>query len=33
MTVQADITTDRRRVIELFLSPVLKYLNEGLEVR
>jgi hemolysin D len=33
MTVQADITTDRRRVIEFFLSPVVKYLDEGLEVR
>lgn len=33
MTVQADITTDRRRVIEFFLSPVVKYLDEGLKVR
>jgi hemolysin D len=33
MTVQADITTDRRRVIEFFLSPVVKYLDEGLTVR
>jgi hemolysin D len=33
MTVQADITTDRRRVIEFFLSPVTKYLDEGLKVR
>jgi hemolysin D len=33
MTVQADITTDRRRVIDFFLSPVVKYLNEGLQVR
>jgi len=33
MTVQADITTDRRRVIEFFLSPVIKYLDEGLKVR
>jgi hemolysin D len=30
MTVQADITTDRRRV---FLSPVVKYLEEGVKVR
>jgi hemolysin D len=33
MTVQADITTDRRRVIEFFLSPVIKYVDEGLKVR
>ncbi|MGH9919296.1 MAG: HlyD family efflux transporter periplasmic adaptor subunit, partial [Nitrososphaerales archaeon] len=33
MTVQADITTDRRRVIDFFLSPVMKYLNEGIKVR
>jgi hypothetical protein len=32
MTVQADITTDRRRVIEFFLSPVVKYMDEGLKV-
>lgn len=33
MTLQADITTDHRRVIEFFLSPVIKYLDEGLKVR
>lgn len=33
MTVQADILTGRRRVIDFFLSPVVKYLNEGLRVR
>lgn len=33
MTVQADIVTDRRRIIDFFLSPVEKYLNEGLTVR
>jgi hemolysin D len=33
MTVQVDITTDRRRVIDFFLSPVVKYLDEGLTVR
>jgi len=33
MTVQADILTGQRRVIEFFLSPVIKYLNEGLRVR
>jgi hemolysin D len=33
MTVQADITTDRRRVINFFLSPVVKYLDEGMKVR
>lgn len=33
MTVQADILTGQRRVIEFFLSPVIRYLNEGLRVR
>jgi hemolysin D len=33
MTVQADIVTDKRRVIEFLLSPVVKYLDEGLKVR
>lgn len=33
MTVQSDITTDHRRVIEFFLSPVMKYMDEGLKVR
>jgi hemolysin D len=33
MTVQADIKTDRRRVIEFFLSPVVKYMDEGMKVR
>ena len=33
MTVQADIITERRRVIDFFLSPVVKYLDEGLKVR
>jgi hemolysin D len=33
MTVQADITTDRRRVIDFFLSSVVKYLDEGMKVR
>ena len=33
MTVQADITTDHRKVISFFLSPVTKYLDEGLRVR
>ena len=33
MTVQADIITDRRRVIDFFLSPVVKYLDEGMTVR
>jgi hemolysin D len=33
MTAQADIVTDRRRVIDFFLSPVIKYLDEGLRVR
>ncbi len=33
MTVQADIMTDRRRVIEFLLSPIVKYMDEGLKVR
>lgn len=33
MTLQADIQTERRRVIEFFLSPVIKYLDEGMTVR
>lgn len=33
MTVQVDIQTSRRRVIAFFLSPVVKYLHEGLRVR
>jgi hemolysin D len=33
MTVQADITMDLRRVIDFFLSPVVKYLDEGMKVR
>ena len=33
MTVQADIVTDHRRLIEFFLSPVVKYLDEGVTVR
>jgi hemolysin D len=33
MTVQADIVTDQRRVIDFFLSPVTKYLDEGMRVR
>lgn len=30
MTVQADIKTDRRRVIQFFLAPVLKYIDVGM---
>jgi len=33
MTVQAEIITDRRRIIEFFLAPILKSLDEGLKVR
>jgi hemolysin D len=28
MTVRADIVTDRRRVTDFFLSPIVKYLDE-----
>ena len=33
MSVQADIVTDRRRIYEFFLSPLVKYLNDGVHVR
>lgn len=33
MTVQADIITDRRRVIEFLLAPILQNLDEGLKTR
>ena len=33
MTVPVDIKTDRRRVIEFLLSPVVKYADEGIKVR
>jgi hemolysin D len=33
MTVQTDITTDHRKIVEFFLSPLIKYLDEGLKVR
>jgi len=33
MTVQADIKTDRRRIIEFFTAPIVKYLDEGLKIR
>ena len=33
MTVNAEINVGRRRVIEFFLFPVIKYLDEGLKVR
>ncbi len=33
MTVKADITTDHRTVLQFFLSPAIRYLDEGLKVR
>ncbi len=33
MTLQVDVKTNQRRVIEFFLSPVIKYLDEGMKVR
>ncbi|WP_343721992.1 HlyD family type I secretion periplasmic adaptor subunit [Herbaspirillum seropedicae] len=33
MSVQADIVTDRRRVIEFLLAPIIKNLDEGLKAR
>ena len=33
MTVTVDIRTGERRVLDFFLDPVIKYLNDGLELR
>ena len=33
MTVTAEINVGQRRVIEFFLFPVIRYLEEGLKVR
>jgi hemolysin D len=33
MSVTAEINVGRRRIIEFFLFPVIKYLDEGLNVR
>ncbi len=33
MSVQADIVTDRRRVIDFLLGPIIKNLDEGLKTR
>ncbi|ASM36291.1 HlyD family type I secretion periplasmic adaptor subunit [Campylobacter sputorum] len=33
MSVSAEIKTGKRRVIELFVYPIIKYLDEGLSVR
>ena len=33
MSVTAEIKTGKRRVIELFIYPLIKYLDEGLSVR
>jgi hemolysin D len=33
MTVTVDIRTGRRRVLDFFLDPVIKYINNGLGVR
>ena len=33
MTVTAEINVGRRRVIEFFLFPIIRYLDEGLSVR
>ncbi len=33
MTVSAEVITGKRRVIEFFLEPLVKYLDEGLKVR
>ncbi len=33
MTVSVDIETGRRRVLDFFLDPIVKYLNDGMAVR
>ena len=33
MTITVDIRTGRRRVLDFFLDPVIKYINDGLGVR
>ncbi len=33
MTVTVDVRTGRRRVLDFFLDPVIKYLNNGLQLR
>lgn len=33
MSVQADVLTDKRKIYEFFLSPLVKYLDEGTHVR
>ena len=33
MTVEADVITDKRTIIEFFLAPVVKYWKEGMQVR
>ena len=33
MTVTAEIKVEHRRIIEFFIYPIIKYLDEGLKVR
>lgn len=33
MTVSAEVKTGKRRIIEFFIYPLIKYLNEGISVR
>ena len=33
MTVTAEIKVEQRRIIEFFIYPIIKYLDEGLKVR
>lgn len=33
MSVIAEVKVGKRRVIELFIYPIVKYLDEGLSVR
>ncbi len=33
MTLEADIITEKRRVIDFFLSPINKYISTGMKVR
>jgi len=33
MTVSAEINVGKRRIIEFFIYPIIKYLDEGMSVR
>jgi hemolysin D len=33
MTVTAEVKVGKRRIIEFFVYPLIKYMNEGMSVR